>query len=62
MRSYVSAYKMCVPTLPQPSQRDGSIAPCRPIAIGYPISWHGKRYRVLPEEVSSNVLICRFQV
>ncbi len=30
MRSYASAYKMCVPTLPRPSQRDGSIAPCQP--------------------------------
>ena len=30
MRSYASAYKMCVATLPKPSQPDGSIAPCRP--------------------------------
>src|SRR5580693_521311 len=30
MRAYASAYKMCVATLPKPSQPDGSIAPCRP--------------------------------
>src|SRR6266446_1053066 len=30
MRSYASAYKMCVATFPKPSQPDGSIAPCRP--------------------------------
>ena len=29
MCSYASTYKMCVPTLPNLSQRDGSSAPCQ---------------------------------
>ena len=48
MRSYASAYKMCVATFPKPSQPDGSIAPAHALA-GHRISWHGRRYRVLPE-------------
>jgi hypothetical protein len=55
MRSYASAYKICVPTLP-PTVSTGRLDRAVPAhqLIGYPISWYGRRYRFCPRGVSSN--------
>jgi hypothetical protein len=46
MRSYASAYKICLPTLPQSSQPDARPSLAHELA-SYRISWHGRRYRSL---------------
>jgi hypothetical protein len=50
MRSYASAYKMCVPTLPAVSTRRRDRAVPAHQLPSYRISQHRRRYRVLPEK------------